>query len=91
MLDVDVRGALAVKALYGAQALTIFIQPPSIEALGDRLRARGTESEDRIAVRLDRARMEMDTAPAFDAVVVNDDLDAAVAETVRLAVAFLGA
>jgi guanylate kinase len=91
MLDVDVRGALAVKTLYGAQALTLFIQPPSIEALGDRLRARGTESEERIAVRLDRARMEMDTAPAFDAVVVNDDLDAAVAETVRLAVAFLGA
>ena len=83
------KGALAVKKLYGEQALTLFIQPPSIEALGERLRARGTETEDRIAVRLERARMEMDTAPEFDAVVVNDDLDTAVAETVALTLAFL--
>jgi guanylate kinase len=89
LLDVDVKGALAVKRLYGDRALTLFIRPPSLAALAERLRARGTETGDRLAVRLERARLEMEYAPAFDAVVVNDGLEAAVAETVALVRAFL--
>lgn len=89
VLDVDVKGAVNVKRLYGDQALTLFVQPPSLAVLADRLRARDTETEDRIAVRLERAQMEVGMAGEFDAVVVNDDLETAVAETVRLAEAFL--
>ena len=90
VLDVDVRGALNVKRLYGDRALTLFVEPPSLAALADRLRQRGTETDDRVAVRLERAKMEMATAGEFDAVVVNDDLEMAVAETVRLTEGFLG-
>ena len=90
VLDVDVKGALNVKRLYGDRALTLFVRPPSLAALADRLRQRGTEAEDRIAVRLERAQMEMATAGEFDAVVVNDDLETAVAETVGLTEGFLG-
>ena len=82
VLDIDVKGALNVKRLYGDAARTLFIAPPSLDALADRLRGRGTEAEDMVAVRLARAEMEMGTAPEFDAVVVNDDLDRAVTETV---------
>lgn len=89
ILDVDVIGAANVKRLYGPDALTLFIQPPSLDALADRLRARGTESADRIALRLERAAMEMAAAPQFDAIVVNDRLDAAVAETVDRVETFL--
>ena len=89
VLDLDVKGAMSVKRLYGDRALTLFIQPPSLAALAARLRARGTESADRLAVRLGRAKLELEYAPACDAVVVNDDLDAAVAETAARVRAFL--
>ncbi|HEX8384974.1 MAG TPA: guanylate kinase [Rubricoccaceae bacterium] len=89
VLDVDVKGAASVKRLYGDRALTLFIQPPSLDALADRLRARGTESDAQVATRLARAEMEMRAAPSFDAVVVNDRLEEAVAETVARVVAFL--
>lgn len=90
VLDVDVKGAANVKRLYGDAALTLFIAPPSLAALADRLHARGTETEAQVQVRLDRADMEMRAAPTFDAVIVNDVLDAAVAETVARVEAFLG-
>ena len=77
VLDIDVKGALNVKELYGDDALTLFIAPPSLDALADRLRSRGTETEDRIEVRLSRAGLEMEFASDFDGVVVNDDLDEA--------------
>ena len=89
LLDVDVKGALNVKRLYGDLALTLFISPPSLETLAVRLRARGTESEERIAIRLARATLEMSYASAFDAVIVNDDLETAVAETLAHVRAFL--
>jgi len=82
VLDIDVKGALNVKRLYGDAARTLFIAPPSLTALADRLHARGTETEKQVTTRLERAKMEMATAPEFDAVIVNDDLDAAVAETI---------
>lgn len=89
VLDIDVKGALSVKRLYGDAALALFIAPPSLSALAERLADRGTEDAGQRAVRLERATMEMEYAASFDAVVVNDDLDAAVAEAVRLARAFL--
>lgn len=89
VLDVDVKGAANVKRLYGDGALTLFIEPPSLDALAARLFSRGTEDPDQIAMRLMRAEMEMRAAPTFDVTVVNDDLDAAVAETVACVEAFL--
>jgi guanylate kinase len=89
VLDVDVKGAMSVKRLYGDRALVVFIRPPSLAVLAARLRARGTEDEERLAVRLGRAELELQYAPACDAVVVNDDLETAVAETVALVRAFL--
>ena len=91
VLDVDVKGALNVKQVYGDDVLTLFIAPPDLDALADRLATRGTETEDQVQTRLDRAQMEMSHAAAFDAVVVNDDLDAAVADTVDRVRAFLDA
>lgn len=90
LLDIDVRGALNVKRLYGADALTLFIQPPSLAALAERLRNRKTESEETLRARLERAEQEMMYAPDFDAIVVNDDLETAVAETVDRVRTFLG-
>ena len=90
LLDIDVRGALNVKRLYGADTLTLFIQPPSLAALAERLRNRKTEGEDIVRLRLQRAEEEMAYAPKFDAIVVNDDLETAVAETVDRVRTFLG-
>lgn len=89
LLDIDVRGAVNVERLYGDEALTVFIRPPSVEALADRLRGRATEDEDSLKVRLERARMEMQQADVFDVVVVNDRLEEAVAETLAVVGSFL--
>ena len=89
VLDVDVKGALNVKRLYGDRALTLFVEPPSLATLAVRLRERGTEDDERIAVRLERAKMELGYAGEFDAIVVNDDLEAAVGETIAQVQAFL--
>lgn len=89
LLDVDVEGALHVKRLYGDRVLTVFVAPPSLGVLEARLRARGTETEKALALRLARARDELAYAPRFDRVVVNADLEAAVAETLGLVRAFL--
>ncbi|MBR1387928.1 MAG: guanylate kinase [Alloprevotella sp.] len=75
--DVDVVGAKNIKAAYGDRALTLFIQPPSIEELRRRLEARGTDSPEVIDDRIARAQYELDQAPAFDLTIVNDDLIAA--------------
>ena len=89
LLDIDVEGTLNVKQLYGDDALTIFIEPPSLEVLAERLRRRNTETETSLRHRLDRARRELTYADRFDAVVVNDDLTQAVDETIRLVRQFL--
>lgn len=82
ILDLDVNGALSVKKLYGCEALSIFIEPPSIEELRRRLEFRGTESSEVIDVRVDRAQYEISRAAEFDTAVVNDRLDEAI-NTVR--------
>ena len=80
IMDIDVKGGLNVKKCYGEQALTIFILPPSKEELERRLRGRGTDAEEVIRKRLDKADYELSFAPQFDVRVVNDDLDRAVEE-----------
>lgn len=91
VLDVDVKGALAVKERFGDRALAVFVAPPSIAELERRLRARGTETETTLAVRLGRAADELSYADRFDAVVVNADLDEATTETLALVRRYLGA
>ena len=82
ILDLDVNGALSVKKLYGVDAMSIFIAPPSIEELRRRLEFRGTETPEVIDVRVDRAQYERSRASEFDTSVVNDRLDEAIV-TVR--------
>ena len=84
IMDIDVKGGLNVKKCFGEQALTIFILPPSKEELERRLRGRGTDAEEVIHKRLDKADYELSFAPQFDVRVVNDDLDRAVEEVKKL-------
>ena len=77
VLDVDVKGGLSVKRIYGSKALLIFIQPPSIEELRRRLEKRGTDSPEKIEQRVSKAAYELTFAPQFDVVITNDDLDTA--------------
>ena len=78
VLDIDVMGGLNIKRMYGPRALALFIEPPSVEALGERLRGRATDSEEVIEKRLAKAEYELSFAPQYDVTIVNDDLDAAV-------------
>lgn len=88
ILDIDVNGAFGVKQLYGNDAITIFIEPPSLEELRNRLESRGTESPEVIDVRIDRAAYELSRAPEFDRRIVNDNLAEAVQQTHDLVQAF---
>lgn len=89
ILDLDVNGALRVKQIYGPQALTLFIEPPTIDELRRRLEFRGTESPDVIDVRVDRAQYEISRAPEFDRRIVNDRLDSAINETHNMITSFI--
>lgn len=77
LLDIEVLGATRVKNMYGEDALSIFIKPPSLDELKKRLEMRGTETEESLQARLERAGEELTYAGRFDRVVVNDDLDEA--------------
>ncbi|GMQ83093.1 MAG: guanylate kinase [Rhodothermia bacterium] len=90
LLDVDVKGAANVKRIYKDLALVIFIRPPSIHVLEERLRNRKTESEEAFRVRLERAEMELTFEDRFDHKIVNDVLDDAVEEAIQLVANFLG-
>jgi guanylate kinase len=89
VFDVDVKGGVNIKKYYGEQAMSLFIQPPSVEELRRRLEGRGTDTPEAIENRLAKAEYELTFAPLFDHVVVNDDLDAAKQETLELVKAFL--
>jgi guanylate kinase len=89
LLDIDVQGALNVKKVYGDDALVIFIRPPSVEELERRLTLRGSEDPFTLADRIDKATFELEHQDRFDTVVVNDDLDTAVEETLELTRSFL--
>ncbi|MCH4054003.1 MAG: guanylate kinase [Atopobiaceae bacterium] len=79
VLEIDVQGALNVRNIY-PDAVLIFIEPPSFEELERRLRARGTEDDEAIRVRLETARHEMELAGEYDVRIVNDDIDRATRE-----------
>lgn len=90
VFDVDVKGGCNIKQYYGDRALSIFIQPPSIEELRHRLVGRATDTPEVIEQRIERAAFELTFASKFDRVVINDDLDRAVEETLRIVREFVG-
>lgn len=90
IFDVDVKGGINVKKLFGDRARAIFIAPPSIEALRERLTKRGTDSQEKIEERLAKAEIEMADAPLFDTIVVNDDLSQAKQNLDKEIKAFIG-
>lgn len=89
IFDIDVSGGLRIKRKYPEQTLAIFVKPPSIDELKIRLKKRKTESADKINMRVAKASAELATAPLFDAIVVNQDLDKALAESYTLVSNFL--
>lgn len=91
VFDVDVVGALNIKKLFGDQALSVFIMPPSVGALRERLVGRGTDTPEAIERRLAKAEQEIAYAPKFDRVVINDDLETAYAEALAVVGDFLAA
>jgi len=80
LFDVDVRGGISLKNIFGSSALAIFIMPPSVEELKQRLIRRGTDPEDKIMMRVEKANREIELADRFDRVIVNDDLSRACKE-----------
>ena len=80
IFDVDVIGGLNIKKSYPEKALSIFVMPPSIEELENRLRSRSTDSDDDIKTRLNKASEELTYAKDFDLIIVNDNLDQAIEE-----------
>ena len=89
VLDLDVLGGVNVKKMYGDRALSIFIQPPSVEILRQRLINRGTDSMEDIQNRVDKAEFEISIGPQFDQTVINDDLETAVAQVHDLIAGFV--
>ena len=91
VFDVDVKGGCNIKKYYGTQAMSLFIQPPSVDELRRRLEGRATDTPEAIAERLAKAEYELTFASQFDHIIVNDDLEKAKQETLRLVKAFLEA
>ena len=89
IFDVDVKGGVNLKKYFGDQALSVFIQAPSVEVLRQRLIGRGTDSAEDIEKRVAKAAEEMTYAPQFDKVLINDDLATALAEADAMVDAFL--
>lgn len=89
VLDIDVKGAVNVKKLYGDRALLVFIKPPSVDVLRKRLERRGTDSEETIKDRVEKARYELSFASHFDFVVTNDVLETAEEEILKIVRDFL--
>lgn len=84
ILDIDVKGGVNVKKMFGNRALSLFIEPPSIQELRNRLISRATDSMEEIEKRVGKAAYELSFAPQYDARVVNDNLDEAIARTDRI-------
>ena len=91
VFDVDVKGGINIKHFYGDRALSIFIQPPSLEALRLRLTGRATDDMAQIEQRLAKAEYEMSFAPQFDRILINDDLETAKQEAVAMRNEFMNA
>ena len=84
IFDVDVVGGCNIKKYYGNRALSVFIQPPSVEELRKRLQGRGTDAPEVIESRIAKAEFELGFADKFDTVIVNDDLEKAKAEALKV-------
>ncbi len=89
IFDIDVVGGLDIKRIYPERTLSVFVKPPSIEELKIRLKKRSTESEDKINMRVAKASIELATAPQFDFIIENNNLDIALKEAEELAHNFL--
>lgn len=89
IFDIDVSGGLRIKRKFPDQTIAIFVKPPSIDELKIRLKKRQTETNDKINMRIAKASAELATAPLFDVIVVNDDLDKAIAESYKLVSDFI--
>lgn len=90
VFDVDVKGGCSIKQYYGDEALSLFIQPPSIDELKRRLVNRGTDSLEDIEKRLSKASFELTFAEKFDKILINDDLEIAKAKALEIVSEFLG-
>ena len=89
IFDIDVVGGLNIKSQYPEQTLAVFVNPPSVEELERRLRFRQTESDEKIAMRLEKAEREISRAPEFDVILENHDLETAKQEAYNLVANFV--
>ncbi len=89
LFDVDVKGGVRLKEIFGSDALSVFIMPPSVEELRNRLIGRATDSPEKIEQRIAKADEELSYADRFDRVIVNDDLEVAVGEVRRIVEEFI--
>ena len=91
VLDIDVKGGVNVKKMYGSRAISIFIMPPSVDELRRRLVSRATDAPEVIDERVGKAEYEIGFAPQYDCCIVNDELTAAIAETRKTILDFINA
>lgn len=91
IFDIDVVGGLRIKKKFPQETLAVFVKPPSVDELKIRLKKRSTESEDKINMRVAKASVEMATAPQFDKIIKNYDLDTALKEAHQLVADYVGA
>jgi guanylate kinase len=89
IFDIDVAGGLRIKSKFPTETLAVFVKPPSVDELKRRLKERSTESEDKINMRIAKAHVELATAPQFDTIIKNYDLDVAKQEAYELVKAFV--
>ncbi len=89
ILDIDVQGAIHIKQQFPQETLSIFVEPPSVEVLKQRLKSRGTESEESLQARINKASYELTFKDQFDQVIINDDLEKACKETEEVVMNFL--
>lgn len=90
IFDIDVVGGLDIKQIYPEKTLAVFVKPPSIEELKIRLKKRKTETEDKINMRVAKASIELATAPQFDHIIINNNLNTALEEAYTLVAEFIG-
>lgn len=89
LFDVDVKGGINLKNIFGKNAISIFIMPPSVKELEKRLLARGTDDRSKIKVRVEKAMEEIKLADGFDNIVINNNLDVAQREVYGMVISFL--
>lgn len=89
IFDVDVVGGCNIKKFYGERALSVFVQPPSVEELRKRLVGRGTDTPEVIESRVSKAEYELTFAPKFDTIIINDDLETAKVDALKVITRFL--